>query len=52
MVVIAIIIILPITGSGPYFKTLAQQRSDHCTQTFWKNLLFISNYNAVPEMVS
>lgn len=38
----------PLTGSGPFYKRIAEFNLSKCTANWWRNLLFINNYSIDP----
>lgn len=49
---IFLIFIWPRLGSGPFFRELAAKQTDNCAKHWWRNLLFINNYQHIFDMVS
>lgn len=54
-VILAILLIgfvYPRFGSGPFFNDLANHMQTNCKANFWKNLLYIANFDRGLNMVS
>ncbi|XP_053204318.1 nose resistant to fluoxetine protein 6-like [Panonychus citri] len=47
---IFLIFIWPRLGSGPFFRELAAKQTDNCAKHWWRNLLFINNYQHIFDM--
>ncbi|XP_015785670.1 nose resistant to fluoxetine protein 6 [Tetranychus urticae] len=49
---ILLIFIWPRLGSGPLFRELATKQTDNCIKHWWRNLLYINNYQHIFDMCS
>jgi hypothetical protein len=52
MVTIAIVLVLPLTGSGPLWPQAVENSAAVCRQSWWHNLLFINNFQKPDDVVS
>ncbi|OQR77220.1 nose resistant to fluoxetine protein 6-like [Tropilaelaps mercedesae] len=48
---IAIMVIVPLLGRGPLWKEMVEHQGEKCETTWWKTLLFISNWSTSYETI-
>ncbi|EEC16713.1 conserved hypothetical protein [Ixodes scapularis] len=50
MLVVGVFLLLPLVGSGPLWKETMDPLLENCMQSWWTNLLYVSNYLPYDKM--